>query len=236
LDLDHDGNLDLACSVRGMGVAVLRNQGHGSFEESGIYPMESSPWKLTAVDLDNDGDTDLACIGGDIRMFLNAGNGIFEEPRRFFVDGGAELLEIADFDGNGFPDLAVGARYEVVVLFNRTPFPTSLDGDQNGILDECERAFHRGDANIDGKVDVSDAIVTLAFLFDGGVALQCLEAADANNSGAIDISDGIFLLEWLFLGGREPATPGPSTSPCGLDPDPLDSARNLACQQYDSCE
>ena len=75
--------------------------------------------------------------------------------------------------------------------------------------------FIRGDANLDGKVDMSDVILTLDHLFLGRGQAPCLDAADADDNGALDITDPIFALRYLFLAG--PAMPAPFPQP-GMDP------------------
>jgi len=78
--------------------------------------------------------------------------------------------------------------------------------------------FIRGDSNDDGKVDISDGIRTLSFLFVGGEGseIRCQDAADANDSGTLDLSDGIFTFNYLFAGNAAPPAPGPTE--CGIDP------------------
>lgn len=88
-------------------------------------------------------------------------------------------------------------------------------------------AFRRGDSNGDGKVDLSDGVNTLGFLFLGAAAPTCLDAADANDSSNIDLSDGVFTFGYLFLGNAAPPAPGPVD--CGPDP----SADGLSCAQYE---
>jgi hypothetical protein len=75
--------------------------------------------------------------------------------------------------------------------------------------------FTRGDANGDGAVDVSDAETVLGFLFLGGPAPSCADAADVNDDGALNIADPIHLLSFLFLGGARipPPSPGPGGDP-----------------------
>ncbi len=75
--------------------------------------------------------------------------------------------------------------------------------------------FVRGDVNGDGSVDVSDPVVSLAFLFSQG-PLGCESAADTNDDGLLDISDPIFGLAFLFGGGL----PIPAPTACGEDPTP----------------
>jgi hypothetical protein len=125
---------------------------------------------------------------------------------------------LATVFANGIP-----SRSRIVLVLNPEPEP--------------EGAFHRGDANVSGTIDLSDSVTIFGYLFLGNpAALSCLEAADAGNDGEIDISDGVYLLSWLFSGGPDPAPPGPTTAPCGFDPDPPGSPGDLGCEDYDPCE
>ncbi|MBN1444438.1 MAG: hypothetical protein JXA90_17125 [Planctomycetes bacterium] len=78
-------------------------------------------------------------------------------------------------------------------------------------------AFLRGDANLDGARDISDAIAILAYQFSGGERLECRDAADANDDYFLDVSDAIYLLGFLFVGSPPPPPPGPAP---GIDPTP----------------
>lgn len=69
--------------------------------------------------------------------------------------------------------------------------------------------FLRGDSNLDKKVDLSDGVNTLGYLFLGSANIPCLDGADVNDSGDIDIADAIYTLNFLFLGGPAPAAPYP---------------------------
>jgi hypothetical protein len=96
-------------------------------------------------------------------------------------------------------------------------------------------SFHRADPDSSGTTDISDAIALFAYLFLGGSAPACMESGDINNDGVIDITDGVVVLLFLFLGGDPPAPPGPTSSPCGPDPDPAGSAADLGCQESIGC-
>lgn len=85
------------------------------------------------------------------------------------------------------------------------------------ILAAAGPRFRRGDANSDGRIDVSDAVATLGYLFLGSEKPGCLRACDADADGRLAITDPIRLLNYLFLGGDAPAPPFPG---CGLDPSP----------------
>jgi hypothetical protein len=77
--------------------------------------------------------------------------------------------------------------------------------------------FLRADANLDGVVDISDPVGTLAVLFQGAGDQFCADAADSNDDGAVDITDSIYTLSFLFTGGPPSRPPSPDS---GLDPTP----------------
>ena len=96
--------------------------------------------------------------------------------------------------------------------------------------------FVRGDADADGEILVSDGLFTLNFLFLGGIAPPCLDAADANDVNGVDITDAVFVFWWLFLGGEPPPAPTPSgggylLSDCGLD----QTADDVPCASFPPC-
>ena len=84
--------------------------------------------------------------------------------------------------------------------------------------------FLRGDANGDGRVDVSDVVFGVLYLFRGGSEPKCLDAVDADDSGVLDVSDAVTLLHFLFLGGR--SLPAPGTVHPWFDPSDDDISCN----------
>ncbi len=81
--------------------------------------------------------------------------------------------------------------------------------------------FIRGDSNLDGTVDLADAISTLAVLFSGADPFTCPDAADVNDDGTLTIADPISLLGSLFSGAPDPPAPYPEAGP-DPTPDSLD--------------
>ncbi|MEM7233629.1 MAG: hypothetical protein AAF517_15745, partial [Planctomycetota bacterium] len=61
-------------------------------------------------------------------------------------------------------------------------------------------------------------IHVLSYLFVGGEAPACLDAADTDDSGSLDLTDGHAINVYLFLGGHPPLPPGPFV--CGYDSTP----------------
>lgn len=87
--------------------------------------------------------------------------------------------------------------------------------------------FRRGDANVDGQVDISDS-VTINELVAGRTTSSCRDAADVNNDGSISVADATALLSYLYEGGVAPTLPGPQVP--GLDI----GADELGCVAYDA--
>ena len=71
--------------------------------------------------------------------------------------------------------------------------------------------FMRGDANLDGVLDISDPVKLLRSLFGGDAFLRCDDAGDANDDGRLDISDAVHVLGYLFGRGPPPDQPFPRT-------------------------
>ncbi len=94
-------------------------------------------------------------------------------------------------------------------------------------LDAADAPFRRGDANVDGVVDLADGVRILGALFLGDGDFTCEDALDADDSGVLDLSDAIYLLRHLFAGTPAPPTPGIEN--CGLDFLGRDS---LSCDEY----
>ena len=88
--------------------------------------------------------------------------------------------------------------------------------------------FLRGDTNLDGMLNVGDAIGLLEGIFTGTI-IACEDSADWNDDGALDVSDPISVLGYLFSNGPAPAAPYPN---CASDP----SHDQLDCNQANICQ
>ena len=243
---DMDGDRDQDAILFSFNAApsfqVLRNDGSGRFTIETIPGIGAQFVSLIAEDLDGDGDVDVAAAGRSqtppscrcalfqVDVFRNQGGGTFDEPRSFVTLSFSWVAHAAPL-GPGPPHLLLVDDEGVTILGNLTEAPASRDADRDGIPDECQRRFHRGDPSGDGAADLTDAMVILLHLFLGGAEPGCLDAADANDDGALDITDPIGILEWLFLGGPRPPPPGPPGEPCGPDP----AGSTLGCEAIPGC-
>lgn len=76
-----------------------------------------------------------------------------------------------------------------------------------------QRRFIRGDFNLDGELDIADAVQILFALFLGQGDSGCLDAADADDNGAVETADVVRVLEYLFLGSATIPRPFPAAGP-----------------------
>jgi hypothetical protein len=88
--------------------------------------------------------------------------------------------------------------------------------------------FTRGDMDVDGSINVADAVRILGVLFLGHDPPGCFDAADAEDDGRINLRDPIYILGHLFLGG--PAPP-PPLGTCGPDP----TSDDFGCDAFPVC-
>ena len=77
--------------------------------------------------------------------------------------------------------------------------------------------FLRGDTNGNGVLGMSDAQLTLTYLFANAEPPYCLDTADINDDGILQLLDALLLLDYLFTNGAPPAPPFPAY---GLDETP----------------
>ena len=130
-DLDLDGDEDVVVVVSRSGtdttepgsLALLFNQGGGTFDPPVQVRAGTYPTSVVATDLDGDGDPDLAVANNtsdDVSIILNAGGGVFGEPQSVGVGEGPAFVVAADFDADGDEDLAVAnmASDTVAILLN----------------------------------------------------------------------------------------------------------------------
>jgi len=96
---------------------------------------------------------------------------------------------------------------------NRFGPATEIHGSHVLYPEAALKPFVRGDGNVDGRVDLSDAISTLNYLFLGAAVPGCVRAADVNDDGTLGLSDAVYLLVSLFQGGRLIPPPYPNCGP-----------------------
>jgi len=112
------------------------------------------------------------------------------------------------------------------VVFRNQLYFTADDGVTGGelggmvvlqLVEEKKVAFRRGDVDGSGKLNISDVIGFLNYMFLGaGVEPDCLDAADTDDSGTLDVSDAVYSLNFQFTGTVKELAP-PGSRQCGPD-------------------
>jgi hypothetical protein len=109
-----------ACGPGGHGgtVAVLLNNGDGTFQAAKAYPAGTSPYSVVVADVNNDGKLDVVASNwgtpdfgsnaGAVTILLGKGNGQLA-PGATYPSGGAESPSVAvvDLNGDGKLDIAL---------------------------------------------------------------------------------------------------------------------------------
>lgn len=107
-------------------------------------------------------------------------------------------------------------RYEVRSVFS-DGLESCISACEVEIVIEGEEVlFIRGDSDSNDRVNLSDAIQILRYLYQAA-ELECRDAADVNDSGRIELADAIYLLNFVFQSGAGIPLPYPSA---GADPTP----------------
>lgn len=178
-------------------------------------------------DLDGDGNDDIVCGAGwgRLSIFRGRGDRTFEPQvtRPLGVEDIALAAMVEDLDLDGHADLLVthllGNGNKARIFWGGE---AGLDFDRPHLLSfetamrarpirGLRRAFVRGDANLDGAVNLADAVVILRQLFLGEPML-CADASDVDDDTMrtrVELTDAVRLLMYLFAGGAPPPYPFP---------------------------
>ena len=144
-----------------------------------------------------------------------AGSGFYPGLEVFF--GGAPspevIVEQGGPVGRARVEVPVGIEGELSITARNEG--TALSSGISFVVVGSGRRFLRGDFNMDGQVDISDAVSLLQHLYLGNAG-TCLDAGDVNNNEVLDITDAIRILAFLFQQGQAPESPFPKP---GFDPD-----------------
>ncbi len=211
-DFDSDGDIDIATTCNSpASVAMLRNNGNGTFAAPVYTSVVSDPISLFGADLDSDGDIDLAVFhnqpgASHLEILKNDGSGSFTNAADYTPAILGQCVSGADFDADGDVDLVLsdgwGSQNNVRVMLNNGT--GGFSGPHNYSAGSAARGCGTMDVDNDGDMDIvvansSNRNVSV-FLNDGSGAFPTmadyligespnrLYANDFNADGWVDIA------------------------------------------------
>ncbi|MEM7260978.1 MAG: PKD domain-containing protein [Planctomycetota bacterium] len=178
------------------------------------YYVQVGGWNGTTGDATLDISVELPCVDPTPSFTADPVSGIAPLTVDFTNtsdDGGDAATTYSwDFgDGNGSTDVdpsnsyADCGTYDVTLTADGCGATISVT--ETGLI----QVFAMGDVNGDCLVDVADPQALANFLFGGGTAPVCGNAANVNGDGATDLGDVVYLLNFLFSGGAALVPNGP---------------------------
>ncbi|MCA8960848.1 MAG: CRTAC1 family protein [Planctomycetes bacterium] len=240
-DIDGDGDVDLIVSSSNQPLALFVNSDAGQHHWLEVELTQGGGNRFAV------GATVEIVVEGVQRIApIVAGTGLRSSvPLRahFGLGSTTEVDQIVVHWPDGPISLVGPSAVDQRITIDRSPLDAFLDcngnwiddaldissgssGDINGdgVPDECQELFVRGDSDGNGVVDLADVVVLLSYLFLGG-ELPCPDGGDVTDSGSLDVADPILLLSALFLGASGEVAP---PSECGTDPT-IDLPAPLGC-------
>ena len=199
------GNPKLYCALDkgGYGVEGIEIQ-DGSILVGDSPVPEIAAARAEALEPDGAG---AVAVGGGGGIALTWRNGASYDSIRVERDG-APIAELpGDRESHLDPRPGPGAhRYRLIAVQGGVEsFPAVTWSRPRGI----PGTFVRGDADGDGRINLTDAVFVFRHLFQGGRQPECLDAADADDDGNLALPDPIAILLHLFLGQTPLPLPGP---------------------------
>lgn len=158
VDLNNDGKPDLVAANEYGGLAIMLNNGDGTFGAPSTVAVGELPFALDSGDFDNDGNQDVV-VGhvnsSDISVLFGDGAGGFDAPLFQPASAGVYAVRVADIDGDGEWDIAAtGPDSTVIDVFLGSGNGTfaKQPGVNVGVGEPWDVAI--GDFNNDGGPDM----------------------------------------------------------------------------------
>ena len=214
LDIDNDGDLDLAvsCKANLKGVAILLNEG-GSFVYDHLMESHFYVTQFLIEDLDGDGDEDLAAINfwhNNVTVFTNAGDGDYGLGVTYGTDTRGLKICAGDIDRDGQIDLVVASDYggttspSISILYNTGA---------GGQFWSCCGQYTGGktgnvDCDAGGLRDLADITALIDHIYISKEKLCCDENGNitGDSEAMINLADITRLVDHVYISKTETAS------------------------------
>jgi uncharacterized protein (TIGR03437 family) len=133
-DVNGDGKPDLVVATTDGNfvyyLAVLLNNGDGTFQPARLVPTDYGPASVVVRDFNGDGKADIVvahCCGEtDLTYLQGNGDGTFQPEVHFNGGASPKSLSVTDLNGDGKPDLIIaGSGGNLCALLNNAPLPAA---------------------------------------------------------------------------------------------------------------
>lgn len=196
IDVDHDGDLDLAIAVEnGLNRLYLNDgTGHFTYRPNAFGTVIHDSEHVRAADFDRDGNMDLVFVAESDEvheLFLGDGHGGFRDATdRLPAQSQGNALAVGDVNGDGLPDIVVGNTGEPIY-----DEPTPMRRARNFLwLNDRKHPGHFIDATVKNLPDEDDQCEGLALAdMDGDGDLDILIASTQHNRLLINDGKGRFV-------------------------------------------
>jgi hypothetical protein len=192
-------------------IAVLINNGDGSFGLPAAYPVGTEPVGVIAADLDGANGPDMAVVNrdsDDLSILFNNGDGTFQSAVVYAVGDYPVSIDAADIDDDNDIDLVAGCHNldGVVILFNNgdgtyttsnfLPSGTGVSdvalSEMNGDMKIDLAVTNSADKTISVFWGVGDGTFTLSDNYNIGIPADELRTIDVDGDTDIDMAAGRF--------------------------------------------
>lgn len=121
LDIDSDGDFDIAAGSLSRGTYMLLNAGDFTFNMAGCYGEAKGLKGAAAADMDLDGENEIVGTFSEIdsiAVFHDSGDSTFQSFVSYFAGIAMRSFALADLDGDGDIDIAGNDYRSVFVMLN----------------------------------------------------------------------------------------------------------------------
>ena len=182
---------------------IVKDEGERTYAKSSNAGISSSSSKLTSVV--NIGRTSILSFD-----FQARGEGPTYDRCMFTIDGAVQFVYGARDNGWETYSVEISAGSHTLTWVYLKDGSFNPDGDYFAVDNVAVKANSSpipGDADGDGKVNISDVTSLIDYLLNGNASGIDLESADMNQDGKVNISDVTDLIDYL-LRGSSSSIPG----------------------------